>query len=161
MITDINNYEAIFFDFDDTLCIHSNHIESDFDRNQYNIGILAGKYNWSNCSTSMHMKKFIKMIDATRIPMYLISATISSVHANTKVKWVKNKYGVKMHNYCVGRAEDKIEILKSYCEANKIKYHELLYIDDYADLLEEAAKCGFHACSPMEVVNYVNNSSDK
>jgi hypothetical protein len=103
------------------------------------------------------MKKFIELAETHNIPMYLISATRSSVHANAKIDWVLRNYGVTMGNYCVGKRKGKLKMLKAYSNAHDFSRKEILFIDDCWESIHEAEQNGFHACSPMEIVNYIDN----
>jgi hypothetical protein len=155
MIEEITNYKAIFFDFDDTLCIHSRRARKSDE--QYNAGVVSGSYFWQDCSINQHMKQLIDIAKKYDIPMYLISATCSAVHANAKVDWVAQNYGVTMGNYCVGKRKDKLEMLKAYCETHSRSRDKVLFIDDCWDSLHDTELYGFDSCSPMEVVNYIED----
>jgi hypothetical protein len=158
MIKDISTYKAIFIDFDDTLCIHSGRARKS--EEQYNSGVVSGTYRWQDCSPNIHMKKLVKMADQNDTPLFLISSTCSSVHANAKLEWVKRNYGVTMENYCVGKRKDKLKIMQAYCTAFDIAKDRVLIIDDCWDTLHEAEASGIHSCSPMEVVNYIEELDD-
>jgi hypothetical protein len=152
---DINKYKAIFFDFDDTLCIHPR--RNQFLPSQYNSLILSKEYTWQDCHTNRHMKAFMDLADKVGIPMFLISATTSSVHADAKIVWVEKNYGIKLGNFCVGKREAKVWMMDAYCDANNIPKRQVLFVDDCWDSLSETEIAGYHSCCPMEIVDYIEN----
>ena len=154
----LNNVKIVLYDFDHTLCIHSYHDCSNDTTHEYNIEVLLhGKDAWSDCKLNMHMKKFIEECNKRGIRQGLISATHSYKHASAKNDWVKTNYGIELENFCVATADDKIEMMNSIADAYKYSRDEILIVDDYWYTLEKAANNYFQACSPMEVVNYIED----
>ena len=147
--------KLVLWDFDDTLCIHTFH---GFGRSEheYNVEVVNnGKYAWKYCSPNKQMKEFMELCYDSGIRQGLISATTSSVHANAKVDWVYDQYGIRLANYCVCDADAKIKMMRALSDAHNISPDEILLIDDRYDILEKAGQEGFQACTPMEIVNYV------
>lgn len=151
----IENTKIVLLDFDDTLCIHENH-QGDEDDSIYNKNILKiGIDTWSNCSPNIHLKRFMEECIKRNIKLGLISATMSYPHMKAKNDWVLDNYGIELENYCVGTYEGKVKIMIAISDAFNIPREQILIIDDLYENLERAAKNGFMACTPMEIVNYI------
>jgi hypothetical protein len=72
-----------------------------------------------------------------------------------KEKWVLDNYGIQLDNYCVGTINGKIEIMKAISSAFNINRENIMLVDDIWDTLDKATAEGFSACTPMEIVNYI------
>lgn len=154
----IDNLKLILYDFDHTLCIHKYHDSSDDTTHSYNVDVLVnGKEAWSHCTTNKHMKEFMELCKEKGIRQGLISATHSYKHASAKNDWVLDKYGIELENFCVAKADDKIEMMNSIADAYYYERYEILIVDDYFAILENAANNNFQACSPMEIVNFIES----
>ena len=71
--------------------------------------------------------------------------------------YINEIYDITLANYCVGERKNKIDMLIAIEETFAYKKAEILIVDDNWETLVEAANYGFQACTPMEIVNYVNN----
>ena len=153
---DFNLIKFVLFDFDDTLCIHKKHSSNSQDDLEYDKKVLLmGSRAWNNMDKSIHMQKFMNVCKKKNIRMGLISATCSFQHSQGKHDWVFAQYGVDLENFCVGTFEDKLRIMIAISEAYEIPRNQILIVDDLWENLERAANNDFMACSPMEVVNYI------
>lgn len=156
----LDNTELVLFDFDDTLCIHRNHKDTEEGEHKYNVNILRhGEFTWKDCDISIHMKKFMQKCNEKDIRMGLISATMSYLHSQAKHDWVLENYEIDLENYCVGTFEGKLKMMLAISDAYSIQRERILIVDDLYENLGRAANNGFSACTPMEVVNYIE--SDK
>lgn len=156
----LSRAKLVLFDFDDTLCIHSNHYN--FNADSYNKAMFTGDTSWwdsNGCEYSKQMMKLINYCRDNNIDMGLISAVEFCATADVKLGWVKQKYGVDMKNFCVSTGEsakkDMVSyIIRTYClDANSI-----LFVDDYYKHVSQVASLGVQVASPMEVVNWANKS---
>lgn len=161
----LTNIKIVLYDFDHTLCIHTYHNASNDTTHEYNVSVLlkgketwaTGKEVWNNCNTNKHMKEFMELCKTSGIRQGLISATHSYKHASAKNDWVLDRYGIELENFCVATADDKIEMMKAIATAYKYENYEILIVDDYFAILENAANNNFQACSPMEIVNFIES----
>lgn len=149
----LDNIKYVLFDFDDTLCIHNKHGEGD--DSAYNVAVLSGMNPWKLCNKSEHMQIFINICKAKNIKLGLISSTLSYKHMEAKQKWAEEGYDTTLENFCVGSPEAKIEIMKALAESQHIERHNIMIIDDLYLTLDRAVNNGFKACSPMEIVNFI------
>ena len=149
----------VVFDFDDTLCIHQFH--GTRSSREYEHSMLQGKNYWSGhgAKPNVQMQEFIRMCQADGKEIGLISATESFVHMSMKQKWAEENYHVKFKNFCGGTWEKKIEILEDICEALDYDSREILIVDDMVQTLRLAEDAGFQACTPMAVVNLINEKT--
>ena len=69
----------------------------------------------------------------------------------------KKEYNIELENFCVGYAEGKIEMMNAIHSAYGYDKNEILIVDDLYPTLEKAANEGFQACTPMEIVNYIED----
>lgn len=151
----IDDLDVVVFDFDDTLCIHEKR-DTDNER-EYNRDIFAGKDIWKSASISTHIKEFMQECDSKGIKMGLISATISFQHMVRKNDWVSRSYEYDLENYCVGNADDKVNILIAISDSMGIDRSRIMIVDDRYTTLHQCDMAGFIAASPMEIVNYIEN----
>lgn len=146
----------VLFDFDETLCIHTNHVSWDKeDQLKYESSLILGEYTWKNSRPNNHMLNFMNICKESNIKMGFISHVDSYTQAKEKFKWIRNAYGLELENFCVGKREYKVETLKAISKAYNLPVHSILIVDDLYITLEEAANSGFQAATPMEVVNYI------
>lgn len=154
-MVDIENLKLVLYDFDDTLCIHGKHRGSREVDLTYDISVLAGNHDYSDCKPNVHMMEFMKLCSKRGIHQGLISATCSYKHMELKSDRVAQHYGLKLDNFCVGSPENKLRLLAAIPEAYNIPRECILLIDDYAKTLNAAQAEGFMSASPMEIVNYI------
>ena len=152
---DLNKIKAALFDFDDTLCIHTRRPRDVRVETDYIMNFIREEDNWSGSVPSKHMKKFIDICIKRNIQVGLISSTGYFVSMQAKHKWAEDNYGVKFENYCVGKPELKLVELAAIAQHIGCKKSEILLVDDLYPTLEKASIEGFTACSPMEIVNYI------
>lgn len=151
----LEQVKIVFFDFDDTLCIHTEH--SSLNEEIYDIQVATkGILTWNTCETNEQIKIFMDICDQKGIKMALISTTKSFIHMMFKQKWVSEKYHYELENCCVGSQEAKLDMIKAISAARGYKSCEVLFVDDYWYQTERIEDAGFLACSPMEIVNFVN-----
>ena len=158
----IGQLKCVLYDFDDTLCIHRDHRESESSKADYDRDVfLNGAGAWRDCATNQHMKEFIDMCEANGVRQGLISATTSAKHMQGKVDWVKENYGIELENFCVSTPEAKLRIMLALADTSGFHKYEILIIDDYFENVTRAANAGFMACTPMEVVNFIEERKSK
>lgn len=151
----IEKLKFVLYDFDDTLCIHQRH--RTLDEQTYNKNILLlGKDTFEYCESNKQIKNFIKICEKKGIAQGLISATTSCKDAEAKRNWVAEKYDIYLNNYSVGSRKQKVAMLQAICDAYGLYPQEILLIDDMWETLAEAEDAGFQACTPMEIVNYID-----
>lgn len=156
----LNKIKLILWDFDDTLCFHSDHSSplDEFDT-EYNVGVLLGKNVYSTCSMNYAIKRFIDYAKRENKRQGLISGVDCFIHAKNKENWVKKHYGIELENYCVSSQEMKLGMLIAIAEAFNYTHDEILLVDDVWENLERAADNGFQSATPVEIINYVTNQS--
>lgn len=159
----LNNVKVILFDFDDTLCIHKHHhSHTEEQSREYNSSMLKkGVDTYDKCAPNKHFKQFMSECKQLGIRMGLISLVPSFVHGQVKHDWVLREYGIDLENYCVGTFESKLGIMIAISDAYGIVRESILLVDDYFKNNERAADNGFQVCTPMEVVNYIEDKNNK
>lgn len=88
----------------------------------------------------------------------LISGTTCYIHMKNKENWVKKNYGITLENFCVRSQGMKLGIMIAIAEAFGYKHDEILLVDDLYKNLERASDNGFQSATPVEIINYVNQS---
>jgi hypothetical protein len=155
MLSKNADYKIVLFDFDNTLCIHTD--LGNTSETEYNKRVFTEEDPWKNCIVNDDCKKLMKLFYEKQIPMGLISCDRSAVHFQKKIDWVKEKMGFSLENYCVGVGYNKINMLEAISYAYNIPEEKILLIDDNYDWLNEAADAGFSVASPMEVHYWLTN----
>lgn len=156
---DIKKIKIIMWDFDDTLCFHSDHTSSldEFDT-KYNVDVLLGKDVYTTCSINNSIKRFIDYAKKKNKHQGLISGTTSYIHMINKKNWIKEHYDIELENYCVSSQEMKLGMLIAVAKVFGYARDEILLVDDMCSNLERAADNGFQAASPVEVINFVEKN---
>lgn len=96
----IAKLKIILFDFDNTLCIHTDHTSGN---EEYDSKMVVGDMSvWKNCQVNEQMALFMNICEEKGIRMGLISTTESFRHMEAKQQFVKRMYGVNLENFCVG-----------------------------------------------------------
>ena len=150
----------VCYDFDDTLCIHQHHHDDPVA--EYLTSLLTrGISHWDNSLKSDHMQKFMDFCADNGIQQALITASPEHLSAEMKNQWVQKNYRHTLRNFAMGTGNDKIEMLKAIAQAETIEPSNILVVDDRSATLDLAADNGFQACTPMEVVNFVENNLRK
>lgn len=155
----LEKIKMILWDFDDTLCFHSDHrsVKDKFDTS-YNIKVLSGKNAWENCRPNTSIKQFMHLAQSKSIRQGLISGCSSYVHMIKKQEWVYKHYNINLENFCVCSQDMKLGIIKAIAEVNNYKPEEILFVDDMWENLEKVADLGYQSCSPVEVINFLDYS---
>lgn len=163
-VTLINNeimkrLELVLFDFDDTLAVHTNHVCRP---SELYLNAIHDKMHdpWETAATNKQLATFMHACVQEGKRVGLISATESYLASARKVEWVNKNYNVLCENYCVGEPEFKLQEMLAIATANDLAPDQVAVIDDYWLVLEAAASEGFIACSPLEIVNYIDNYPD-
>ena len=152
---EIERVRVAFFDFDDTLCIHSVHKDMGSELRTSNTYEIFDKFG---CRVNKQMANFIDQLKEMGVEMHLVSATSDKNVVALKLEWVLRKYGVSMINSCVEDHNYKVSRIKEHCDSRGLNYDETLFVDDMYQNLCSVAAIGVQTCSPMEIVNYMNDS---
>lgn len=152
----LKDVKYVLFDFDDTLCIHSNHQAwTNNKEHKFDVCILQGGDPYAKSAPNYHMAEFIRHLKEADIKMGLISHISSVPQAIIKERWVEENYNIKLDNFCVGSREHKVEMLKHIADGLHIRHSQILIIDDAYMTLAEADSEGFQTATPMEIVNLI------
>lgn len=153
---DIQKVKMILWDFDDTLCFHSDHSSplDEFDT-EYNVGVLLNQDVYSTCDMNYTIKRFMDYAKRENKRQGLISGVTCFIHASNKENWVKEHYDIVLENYCVGSQEMKLGMMLAIAKACDYTRDEILLVDDVWENLERAADNGFQSATPVEIINFV------
>lgn len=155
----VDDLKVVCFDFDDTLCIHSERVDKGMFK--YLCSMHADNDYWKDSEANLQLKLFMDYLHAQGTKMCLIGGVDSFKEAERKIKWVKENYGYLLENYCVSSQEQKIIELKVLAKVNRLHENQIAIIDDLYPNLEKAESEGFVALSPMQVVNLFNETSEQ
>lgn len=153
--------KLVLFDFDDTLCIHPyHHNYSKKETEEYNKALMNGEYpkSWDSAKVSGAMLKFVKYCNQAGKEIGIISAVGNFKAASTKQSWAETVYGVDFENYCVGESRKKAEQCTYIAKAKNLCYDEILIVDDWWELLADAADLGIQAATPIECTVWVEDN---
>lgn len=160
---DLSRIKYAMFDFDDTLCIHTNHWSDEDKSRRWHADVLLSSDVLPNsdnlyetCSSNRQMKAFMDLLSKEGTILGLVSAVAFVELADLKVDWVVKHYGYKLLNHCVGNIDAKVDMLIALADAFGYERSEILLVDDHPHACELAAKAGFVVMTPMQVVNFVD-----
>lgn len=147
--------ELVLFDFDDTLAVHTNHVSRP---NEMYLNAVHDKNHdpWGTAAINKQLAIFMHRCVQEGKRVGLISAAESHLAGVRKVDWVKANYNVICENFCVGEPEFKVQEMRAIATVNDLSPDQVAIIDDYWLVLGSAASEGFVACSPLEIVNFIN-----
>lgn len=160
---DLKKAKVVLFDFDDTLCLHTQHRkDTQVEREKYiseNV-FTSGDFTekWDNTKISTTMDRFMHKCNELGLELGLVSSVENYRIAKNKVRWVKAVYGLKLRNYCTSVSDGgtaKVNMMQAIADSKGLANDEILIIDDWWIVLEAAANRGFQAASPMECVAYI------
>ena len=106
------------------------------------------------------LQRYMDMLEERNIPMSLCSVItdeLFSLRAEAKVKWVAENYGYVLQNCCVKDYRYKSLACKVIMDFLDCDMKEILIIDDNWDVLIDCYDKGFSVCTPLHIVNYVND----
>lgn len=151
---DFDKVKFVLFDFDDTLCIHTDHGTSD--GFEYIETLELGINCFADCVINESLKRFMLRCKDKGLRMGLISACEFYPRMVDKADWVLAQYGVKLENFCVSKSEYKVKVLCAIASAYGLKPYEILIVDDYFATLDFCSDLGYQACTPLEIINFVD-----
>lgn len=155
---DLTKTDMVLFDFDDTLCIHSERgAWSAQDYEQFVVNTIRNKTNYPHSACNAQMRKFLQYCSQMNIATGLISHVGSAREAESKTIWIYQVYGVSIADYSVSSREKKVPMLQAIAKANGLSCKRIMLVDDMCITLDEAADAGFQTATPMEIVNFVND----
>ena len=161
---DFEKIKLVAFDFDDTLFAHTEHVsEGENEEVQYLLKCLRARQNlisnneiWGSCTTNQNFTALFNYCERHKIIIGLVSGTSAYVCAIQKIKFIEEKYGYKLNNWCVKSQTHKIFMLKALADFYNLRPEQILIVDDNYGVLTEAGDNGFQCATPIEMVNFVS-----
>ena len=147
----IPNIKVAFFDFDNTLCMHTVYVNHDKD---YRKKHGTDHYRRIKAHKSEIMQEFLDLLVANGVELCLTSATYVRCF-DVKQQWLKEQYGYDFKNYCVTRDEYKATIIHNYASEHDLELSDILFVDDKADNLIAATAMGIPSCHPLEIAEFI------
>ena len=150
MAKSLNEYKAVFIDFDDTLCVRLVHEGNP----EYYKKMLVGDRNYYiNESVFMPGVGCRNLLRKLRtVDVYCLTWADSDI-AKTSMQAFIDFYfcGMVKDTIVTGTREGKVKFLEMYANANDIRHEDILLVDDYPDTRREAFNKGFGIMSASEV----------
>lgn len=148
MKKDYENAKMIFFDFDDTVCIHKDSID-DF----YKKCIEDPDHVYDE-TTSPNKPLFDWLNRKLNVPMYCLTWVNLSLVDKPKSGYIsKRLQGKDIKLIMTSTPEGKIEVMKLIANSNRVQYSDVLLIDDLYSTNECARSNGFMAVTPQQIMN--------
>lgn len=104
----VDDLKVVCFDFDDTLCIHSERVGKGMFK--YLCSMHADNDYWKDSEANLQLKLFMDYLHAQGTKMCLIGGVDSFKEAERKVQWVKENYGYSLENCCVSKQELSVKV---------------------------------------------------
>lgn len=159
MELDLSIVKYAFLDFDDTLCVWTEH-DKDHERwFKYMFREDPSYFAERKCYPLPGMDEMLRELNGNGVVCYGLSWMEYSFIAEAKTKWVHSVYGKSAVRYVIGTSsrEGKIEFLKDFCTLGMVNRKEILLVEGHPITLNEARDEGFQIMSAAEVtVRYVN-----
>lgn len=148
-----------FFDFDDTLCIHTKHMNPNESRKNWINALFNNKYDYyfNDCKPSRHMKNLLEELKKKNVPSFCLTWGEHSGWVKPKKAFIDARYpGCIKEVIVTSSREAKIEYIKLFAEAMKCDLNEILLVEDHPDTLNLALKEGISSMSAMETTVLYN-----
>ena len=154
----IKNKKVIFFDFDDTLCIHLRLMLNDYTHNAWQSAMFEQRTDfYSNSDSHVAPKKmisFVRKVKDAGIICHCVTWSSDNRVAVPKSEFLKYNYGECIENlYVAGSREYKFKLVTEYCKHYDVSLDEVLLVDDHPDTLNEFRKAGIECISPVAILS--------
>lgn len=145
-----NEYEVVFIDFDDTLCVRMVHEGNpEFYRKMFkkDPNYYLDTYTFEigvGCRRLLESLKDSKVICLTYAE--------SDIVREAKQHFLDARFPGKFDDMIIiGTREGKVRLMNQYADAFKLKHSDILLIDDHPDTRREAFNDGFGIMSASEM----------
>lgn len=126
----------IFVDFDDTLCIHPQPIETS--THMFEYPVVACKNFYSTSKVNNELIDYLKLEKEEGKHIILLTACNSKM-LEIKKAWCKDNCSDLFDDYISSSVDlSKSKIIKAFSEYHDIDIHDMLLIDDNSKEIEEA-----------------------
>lgn len=151
----LDNIKAVFYDFDDTLCIHANR-NVNASRTDYWRELLTQGHKYYDCpsdSVGLGMKQMIEDCKARGIEQYIITWASSNAKYKPVLDWCAEHFGEDtfIDCICVSKYKYKVDYIKAFTEAKGLFTANVLLVDDYFRTLDYADKNNIKVATPQMI----------
>ena len=151
----MKDYKAIFFDFDDTLCVR---IRRKGNPKFYQEMFNKNKEYYLNedvFRVSVGSQRMIQSVHNCKI--FCLTRGDSNIVYTSKKAFLDTHYPDKFDDlFIVGTLEGKIELMTEYAKAFGIPQDKILLVDDHPDVRLLAYNAGFGIMSATEMAVLFN-----
>lgn len=161
----LNKIKMMVFDFDDTLLIHYKEKSLDSNGEDHRKRLISeqiennqgyqiyDKIGVPNNLVQRFLEMYIEITKNTNTPKYCISWVKDSLTLPFKKEWLEKHFPGQFNDVIgVSTPERKITVAKILAEAYGINPENVLVVDDYFVIVDEAHKAGFCAMSVQELM---------
>lgn len=153
----IKNKKVIFFDFDDTLCIHLRLMLNDDTHKAWQAAMFEqDKGFYLNSKSHVAPKKMVSFVNKVRdagIECFCLTWSSDNRVVTPKTEFLKHHYGSCIENlYAAGSREYKLKLVMEYCAHYGISLDDVLLVDDHPNTLNEFRNAGIECISPVAIL---------
>lgn len=146
----LNEYKAVFIDFDDTLCVRLVH---EGNPEYYKKMLIGDKNYYINEAVFMPGVGCRNLLRKLRTAdVYCLTWADSDIVKTPKKAFIDFYFcGMIKDIIITGTREGKVKFMEMYADVNDIKHEDILLVDDHPDTRREAFNKGFGIMSASEV----------
>lgn len=157
----IRNKKVVFFDFDDTLCVHLRLGLNEDTHAQWQKAMFEQDKEYyldtSRCLAPKSMLSFIIQLFEGGVKCECLTWSSDCRVYEPKKNFLFHRYKNCFSNlFVTGTREGKIKFLKNYCENYGLSFDDILLIDDHPQTLADCRAAGIECISPVAVITYLD-----
>lgn len=154
MTVNLNKYEVVCFDFDDTVYIWRHHKLDGGGHIEYYIceDNLDNVYKKNKGFIPDIVKKTIESLLNSGTRVYLLSHVQTTEELKIKAKLVARDIDKRLEDNAIGvsKAEYKVDVLKALAKKHNLNLNQICLIDDRLDTIDLCTQNGITAYTPLE-----------
>lgn len=155
----LRDVSAVFWDFDNTLCIWGPVTWTHEDAASYAAGGGYTDQLKAHMGVNPTIEEIVNDLAKHAVRQAVLSHVTFGHTLFTKQKWVQEKYPDAFTEfYGVNAPQNKVEFMKKWYEHNN-KHGQIVLVDDLEDTCSTVRSAGFEAYTPMQLIQlYVNRA---
>lgn len=156
----LREVSAIFWDFDNTLCIWGPVQWTHEDDCSYAAGGGYTNHLKDFMGVNPTIKEIVDDLKKHSVRQAVLSHVTFGHTLFTKQKWVQEKYTDAFTEfYGVNAPQNKVEFMKKWYEHNN-KHDQIVLVDDLEDTCSMVRSAGYEAYTPIQLIQLYINRAD-
>ena len=156
----LRSMKVVFFDYDDTLCIHKNFSGTGWSSGWWDA-VLDDNYKYymdtERCAPNPVLQDMCKIFKRNRTLCHILTWADCNGMQEARWRFIHQYYpDIFKKLFIMSSREGKLVFLERYAAHYGIKKEDILIIEDHPVTLEECLKAGFSAMSASEACYLVD-----